>query len=141
MDLKEMVLSALANMEAEQNSRPAPTAADEETYDRAEAATAKTPPAIEPIVSQDENAKLVVPATPAEPIAAVVEQTSETAAIAPSGAELKFLNDLRERILVLFEGFLSPNNRAIESKVDLTLNFCEYTLALIEDRIQTLGGK
>lgn len=37
--------------------------------------------------------------------------------------EEKFLNALQERILVLFEGLQSPNNRNIENKVDMILNF------------------
>ncbi len=47
-----------------------------------------------------------------------------------------FLNNLRERVLVLFEGFKSPNNKNIEAKVDLTLNFLEYLLATIDDRLK-----
>jgi len=50
--------------------------------------------------------------------------------------EADFLNKLRERLLVLFEGFQSPNNKNLEAKVDLTLNFLEYSLAVIDDRIE-----
>ena len=50
--------------------------------------------------------------------------------------EEQFLNNLRERILVLFEGFKAPNNRNIEAKVDLTLNFLEYLLATIDERLK-----
>jgi len=46
-----------------------------------------------------------------------------------------FLNNMRERIHVLFEGFQSPNNSNIEAKVDLTLNFLEYLLGTIETRL------
>jgi len=46
-----------------------------------------------------------------------------------------FLNNMRERIHVLFEGFQSPNNTNIEAKVDLTLNFLEYLLGTIETRL------
>ncbi|MDD6054958.1 MAG: hypothetical protein SOW25_02270 [Helicobacter sp.] len=48
--------------------------------------------------------------------------------------EEKFLNALQERILVLFEGMQSPNNRNIENKVDMILNFLEYTLAIIDEK-------
>ncbi|WP_299546107.1 hypothetical protein [uncultured Helicobacter sp.] len=48
--------------------------------------------------------------------------------------EEKFLNALQERILVLFEGLQSPNNRNIENKVDMILNFLEYTLAIIDEK-------
>ncbi len=48
--------------------------------------------------------------------------------------EEKFLNHLQERILVLFEGLQSPNNRNIEEKVDMILNFLEFTLAIIDEK-------
>lgn len=53
-------------------------------------------------------------------------------------SELVYLNSIRERLLVLFEGFQAPNNANIEAKVDMTLNFLEYTLATIDLRVQTL---
>jgi len=52
--------------------------------------------------------------------------------------ELMYLNSIRERLLVLFEGFQSPNNSNIEAKVDMTLNFLEYTLATIDARVEKL---
>jgi len=52
--------------------------------------------------------------------------------------ECQFLENLRERLLVLFEGFQSPNNKSVESKIDLTLNFLEYLLALLDERIAKL---
>jgi len=52
--------------------------------------------------------------------------------------ELYFLNSIRERLLVLFEGFQAPNNANIEAKIDMTLNFLEYTLATIDERIEKL---
>jgi uncharacterized protein YjcR len=52
--------------------------------------------------------------------------------------EYLFLENLRERLLVLFEGFQSPNNSSVESKIDLTLNFLEYLLALLDERITKL---
>ena len=55
--------------------------------------------------------------------------------------ELLFLNSLRERMLVLFEGFQAPNNTALEAKIDLTLNFLEYVLSTIDERIENIKGK
>ena len=52
--------------------------------------------------------------------------------------ELQFLQNMRERLLVLFEGFQSPNNKRVEAKIDLTLNFLEYMLALLDERIKRL---
>ena len=55
--------------------------------------------------------------------------------------ELLFLNSLRERMLVLFEGFQAPNNTSLEAKIDLTLNFLEYVLSTIDERIDKIKGK
>ncbi|MBL0708233.1 MAG: hypothetical protein JJW00_04220 [Sulfurimonas sp.] len=52
--------------------------------------------------------------------------------------EVLFLNSLKERLLVLFEGFQAPNNTNIDAKLDMTLNFLEYALASIEERTQEL---
>jgi len=56
-------------------------------------------------------------------------------------SEVLFLNSLRERMLVLFEGFQAPNNTALEAKIDLTLNFLEYVLASIDTRLDQIKGK
>lgn len=55
--------------------------------------------------------------------------------------ELRFLTSLRERVLVLFEGIQSPNNKNIEAKVDLILNFFEYQLAVIDERIEQISTR
>ena len=47
----------------------------------------------------------------------------------------EFLKKLRERILVLFEGLQSPNINNTEKKLDLTINFLEYTLAQIDKKL------
>ncbi len=52
--------------------------------------------------------------------------------------EQRYLESVKERLLVLFEGFQSPNNSHIEAKVDLTLNFLEYLLATIDTRIEKI---
>ena len=57
-----------------------------------------------------------------------------------SNDEEQFLNSMRERMLVLFEGFQAPNNTNIEAKVDLTLNYLEYVLASIDSRLQKIKG-
>ncbi|WP_333805283.1 CiaD-like domain-containing protein [Sulfurospirillum sp.] len=52
----------------------------------------------------------------------------------------QFYMNLRERILVLFEGFQSPNNKNIEAKIDLTLNFLEYLLATIDEQLEHMDN-
>ena len=53
-------------------------------------------------------------------------------------SELLYLKSIRERLLVLFEGFQSPNNANLEAKIDMTLNFLEYTLATIDARVEKI---
>lgn len=53
-------------------------------------------------------------------------------------SEMMFLASMRERLLVLFEGFQAPNNTNIEAKVDMTLNFLEYVLVTIDSRVEEL---
>lgn len=56
----------------------------------------------------------------------------------PSENHRQFYVNLRERVLVLFEGFQSPNNKNIEAKLDLTLNFLEYLLATIDEELERM---
>jgi len=75
-------------------------------------------------------------------VAPQYEQTQELVSAQSNSStlesELVYLNSIRERLLVLFEGFQAPNNSNIEAKVDMTLNFLEYTLATIDARVQKL---
>ena len=65
-------------------------------------------------------------------------QTPVEEALSNIESELIYLNSIRERLLVLFEGFQAPNNANIEAKIDMTLNFLEYTLATIDARVEKL---
>lgn len=71
-----------------------------------------------------------------------VNSTQKESISTPSASaydeEQRYLESIRERLLVLFEGFQSPNNTQIEAKVDLTLNFLEYLLATIDTRLDKL---
>ena len=68
-----------------------------------------------------------------EEVARIVESEEKT----PDN-EMLFLTSIRERLLVLFEGFQAPNNTNIEAKVDMTLNFLEYVLVTIDSRVAQL---
>ena len=63
-----------------------------------------------------------------------VETTTNTQS---NPTDKKFLAKLRERILVLFEGLQSPNITDIDKKLDLTINFLEYTLAELDKKLST----
>jgi len=77
---------------------------------------------------------------PEMPIVKTVEPTPVKEEIndSVSDSELIYLSSIKERLLVLFEGFQAPNNTNIEAKVDMTLNFLEYTLATIDKRVEML---
>ncbi|WP_456470503.1 CiaD-like domain-containing protein [Caminibacter sp.] len=47
----------------------------------------------------------------------------------------EFLRHIKERILVLFDGLQSPNTQNIDVKLDVTLNFLEYLLAKIDEKL------
>ena len=47
----------------------------------------------------------------------------------------EFLEHLKERLLILFDGLQSPNTDNLEIKLDVTLNFLEYLLAKIEEKL------
>lgn len=66
------------------------------------------------------------------------EELEEIQNIALTVDEQAFLTALKERLLVLFEGFQTTNNKNIETKLDLTLGFLEYLLSLIEERLENI---
>lgn len=49
-----------------------------------------------------------------------------------------FLENVKKRVLVLFEGLQSPKNDNIDIKLDITLNFLEFLLASIEERMKQI---
>ncbi|WP_428737813.1 CiaD-like domain-containing protein [Sulfurimonas sp.] len=104
MELKDVILSTLAEMEEE------------------------LPPVD---TKQEEKAHT----TFNEPTTSTVATASHNNSV---DNELYFLKSIRERLLVLFEGFQAPNNSNIEAKIDMTLNFLEYTLATIDERVKVL---
>jgi len=107
MELKDVILSTLAEMEEE---RPLENTKEES------------------IISEDVVTETVI---------AIEEDVSQTSKVAIE-SELIYLDSIRERLLVLFEGFQAPNNANIEAKIDMTLNFLEYTLATIDERVENL---
>ena len=109
MELKDVILSTLAEMEDEK-----PSQTDSKQINEFK-------PEKEPEVV---NIK--------EEISEIVEEETN------ANGEILFLTSMRERLLVLFEGFQAPNNTNIEAKVDMTLNFLEYVLVTIDSRLKEL---
>jgi len=111
MELKDVILSTLAEMEEDTPLEKIETIQETE----------------EIVVEKESSLK----ETP-------LQEASTTTNVNAAESELMYLNSIRERLLVLFEGFQAPNNSNIEAKVDMTLNFLEYTLATIDERVEKL---
>ena len=112
MELKDVILSTLAEMEEQTPTTPVNNSVqDFKPQEEKE---------------QQEEKKESVSIESIQPEDSTVEN------------ELHFLHAIRERLLVLFEGFQAPNNANIEAKIDMTLNFLEYTLATIDERVEKL---
>jgi hypothetical protein len=69
-----------------------------------------------------------------------LEELDEEVDVAPKNKsniqDEQFLLDLREKMLVLFEGLQSPNMINLDKKLDLTINFLEYILSEIDKKLQ-----
>ena len=92
--------------------------------------------ALSPAPTVEETRAASLPEQPAEE-----KMAAGDTPVASIDDEMLFLQNVRERMLVLFEGFQSPNNTEIEAKVDLTLNFLEYLLSTLETRIDHINKK
>ncbi len=46
---------------------------------------------------------------------------------------IKFLENLREKLLVLFEGLQMPDIKDSQAKLNLVINFLQYELCLLDD--------
>ena len=114
MELKDVILSTLAEMEEEPPKKV-------QTFDIKET---------KEIVIDDKE----IPTLSTQ----VIKENYKDLAVSSSESELMYLSSIRERLLVLFEGFQAPNNSNIEAKMDLTLNFLEYVLATIDERVEKL---
>jgi hypothetical protein len=113
MELKDVILSTLAEMENET------TIPEDATPQQ----TQNTASAVKPVEIEEVSS---------------VQKTQAPSHHYNSESELNYLKSIRERLLVLFEGFQAPNNTNIEAKIDMTLNFLEYTLATIDERVEML---
>lgn len=52
--------------------------------------------------------------------------------------ELDFLKALQERLLVLFEGLNNFDKDDLEARVELSIQFLQFALANIDERIKTI---
>lgn len=151
MELKEAILSTLAEM---QEDAPSSVIKAEEIGEIDEAPNENRhiePPQLHNLSSVELDANEVLESMikkepPLMPMAQesmnLGEQhtpmrTQEARSDENIDSDRRFLEGLRERILVMFEGMQSPNNRAAEAKIDLILNFFEWQLSLIDERLES----
>jgi hypothetical protein len=127
MELKDMILSTLA--ELEEINVVSEEKIEGQVQSETEVRVAEPLIKEEPLVKEEPVCKDVI---------AVQEEDSCENVLSD---ERYFCESMRERILVLFEGFQSPINKSIEATVDLTLNFLEYLLAVVDDRLENLDKK
>ncbi len=66
----------------------------------------------------------------------MVEESLKEDVTLDSKEEEIFLKHIRERLLVMFEALQSDDVVKLENKVDITLNYMEYLLSVIEDRLE-----
>ncbi|MFL1706490.1 CiaD-like domain-containing protein [Campylobacter sp. MOP7] len=93
--------------------------------------------AIDEVAAELENAKEHEPKEPArQPI--IIEESKINGEI--NGEEI-FLRNLKERILVLFEGLNATSRENLEDRLELTLKFLEFVLANVENRLENLQTK
>ncbi|MDO9208895.1 MAG: hypothetical protein Q7T91_11650 [Sulfuricurvum sp.] len=122
MELKDVILSTLAELEECVNQNNSTLVQESAVVNRLSAAGE---------VCESDILYSTVFSTDITPVATVNVREDE----------VRLLEGIRERLLVLFEGFQSPNNVQIEAKVDLTLNFLEYLLATIDNRLESFKEK
>lgn len=119
MELKDVILSTLAEME---ESAAKPQRSEFEIKEKI-------------VVHEQDVSQTNAQSNSAQTMHREKEYEKEESS---SQSELMYLKSIRERLLVLFEGFQAPNNKNIEAKIDMTLNFLEYTLATIDSRVEML---
>ena len=123
MEIKDAIISTLAEIENITNEVVA------ETKKAKPAPQQKVTKKVAP--NSKSNGKVV--AKPAQPQKSYQEHHRVD--------ELEYLKSVRDRVLVLFEGLQSPNNQAMEKKVDMILKFMEFQLATIDERIKIISKK
>lgn len=68
----------------------------------------------------------------------IIESNLSGKPIDRRGNEKKFLSNMKEKMIVLFEGLQSEKLQNTNDKMDLVLNYLEYTLSDIEQRLEKL---
>lgn len=130
MELKDVVLSVLSDIQNEEERQEidakVEAAAKQTRADKPQRDETDAKPASKPMPPKTEIRKKT---------AAPVSRPASTS----RSDEEQFLRNLKERILVMFEGFNSPKNQNTDAKVDLTINFLEYLLSVTDERLDAVN--
>ena len=73
-----------------------------------------------------------------EVVATAVPQKAFEVEVANFTGEEIFLKNLKERVLVLFEGLNATSEENLKDRLSLTLKFLEFVLANVENRLENL---
>ena len=73
-----------------------------------------------------------------EVVASTAPQKAFEVEVANFTGEEIFLKNLKERILVLFEGLNATSEENLKDRLSLTLKFLEFVLANVENRLENL---
>ena len=73
-----------------------------------------------------------------EIVATVTPQKAFEVEVANFTGEEIFLKNLKERVLVLFEGLNATGEENLKDRLSLTLKFLEFVLANVENRLENL---
>lgn len=131
MELKDVVLSVLSDIQDEEEQQQV---------------TAQVEAAAKEVREKPKSEPAPKPAAKAKPQKVEMKPRPAVAPAKPKPAagsksdEEQFLRNLKERILVMFEGFNSPKNQNTDAKVDLTINFLEYLLSVTDERLDAINA-
>ena len=117
MELKELILSTLEELD------------ERIAEDSAKAELQEQEDKVETEIFQEERESALLDEVPKE---------QETPEVLHDSDELAYLEHTKERLLVLFEGLQAQETKNLEAKLDITLNFLEFQLATIEDRLEAI---
>lgn len=71
----------------------------------------------------------------------IKEENPRDSAQIPQDDEVATLQRLREKSLVLFEGLRHIKDSSLEAKLEMVVNYLEYQLYVIDDRLKTLQDR
>lgn len=136
-DLTNLILSTLGEMENDisQPSRTTSIIKTDESQmsqlkpiEEMKRATNTKSPQVEKTLEEPKKKKKLIP----------IIKTNISGKEITTKTQIQFLGELREKMLVLFTGLQSKKLVNKEEKMDLVLNYLEYTLASIDERIEKL---